>query len=76
MKFTSENIAKVANEIRIQILKEQGDLIAEKIKEQSDENGKIRLETTLGIIFRESQYFSMDFTTRLLQALADSDSDD
>lgn len=30
MKFTSENIAKVANEIRIQILKEQGDLLPRK----------------------------------------------
>lgn len=72
MNFTPDDIAKVSDEVFRVVAENHKKTLKDDINEMCDENGKIKLEEMIGFMIAESESFSVDFTTALLQKLAES----
>lgn len=74
MSARSEDIEKIASEIRDELLNAQNERIDQKFDELK-EKGELTLTASIGLYFHESQQFATEFTTRLIQRLSETSSD-
>lgn len=73
MHFTPDDVAKASLEVAKSLNERQKAKLLDGLKEVSDENGRTSPENLAGFIISQCEIFSIDFTTALLQKLAESD---